>query len=245
MKKAIFLALSISLFSSSLYSASSAHAATVKSYNLDISSIDVSQIKDPQEKAAFEKFKQMLESEDAKKLIDGLKAYRDYYQVDSNGYYFVKEADKYIPADVYKLMSETFESANEELNKPEAKKVKQKSSSKVEGPVYYPDPGETTKYYGYHSKTYYFQGSNWDVGDWLYLSDEDTRWVVNVLIASTVFSYVLGKVLSLFPQTKGLALSADVITFMCGAGAAYLSNKNEGKGIYIRAYSGGIYCRAR
>ncbi|WP_051353889.1 hypothetical protein [Brevibacillus agri] len=181
-------------------------------------------------------------------IFDAIEQYQNYYSVDKNGYHLNEEASQIIPEKTYKLLKETFDKTNEifktkQINRI-GKRVKGGEITSAEGfSTYAVDEGYT--YYGKDSDTYYYVGPNWDVGNWLYISDDDTRWLANVLVGVTLATTVAGIILSLFPATKGLAVSSAIIAAITGAGAAYIANVNKGYGIVVRAYSGGVTLKAR
>lgn len=234
MKKLSIGVLAVSLTVQSMLVAPMAYAQ-----NEDVS-VQVSVNQEELEKAK-EIYQEMMQSEEAKLLFDGLDTYKDYYTIKDNTYTFKDGAENVIPKETYNLMSETFKSANEELSKTKP------GTGGIIKPMY-EDPGTDSKYYGYDKKTYVYSNADFrNVGDWLYLSDGDTRKVVEWLMVAGGIAWFTGKILSLFPfpLAKGLTHSSEVISFLCGLQASYIGNLNRGNGIYVNIRSTGITVGAR
>lgn len=134
------------------------------------------------------------------------------------------------------MLEEVFNSANEEFTNEERRTLENRVSPMAVTEDYY---------YGHDRDTYVYSSSDWGVGEWWYFSDDDTRWLVEKLGIAAAISWFAGKILSLFPTTKGLGLSLEVSSVLFGLGATYISNKNKGYGVYVRIYSGGAYMRTR
>ncbi|TRY25807.1 hypothetical protein FOI68_11090 [Brevibacillus sp. LEMMJ03] len=246
MKKVLFVALSFSVMTASLYgvNATSAQASTQARTQTSVHN-QIKLLEDlnlPPE--TTQKIKKIMESKEAKLLFKGLDEYKQYYTVDENGYSFTKDAEKHIPKEIYVLLEDTFNQANEFGKK--SKKITSAEKINSPGPIVNaPDPGTGgTTYTGKDKKTYYYQGPNWDVGDWLYLSDNDTRKVIDVLIYTSAITTITAVVLGLFGQSLPAA-SATICSVIAGTAASVLSNRNKGNGVIIRVYSGGsaIYSR--
>ncbi|MBE5395448.1 hypothetical protein [Brevibacillus borstelensis] len=182
-----------------------------------------------------------------KQIFDSIEKYKDYYTIDEKGYHLTKEAKNVIPDKTYNLLKDTFEQTNvifkERENNTIGNKVKGNNTIGDEVSTLGNDEGYT--YYAYDKDTYYYEGPNWDVGNWLYISDDDTRWLANAMAAVSAASALASIILSLFPPTKGLAISSSIISLIFNLGATYISNKNKGYGIVVRAYSGGVTLKSR
>ncbi|MGE5701285.1 MAG: hypothetical protein ACM32O_02045 [Clostridia bacterium] len=194
-----------------------------------------------------QKIAKMMESKEAKLLFDGLDNYQEYYTVDDNGYSFTKGAEENIPEEIYILLEDTFKQANEFIEKKKNReKINNPQKLKSSGAVVFaPDPGTGgTTITGKDTKTYYYQGPNWSVGDWLYVSDSDTRDIVEVLIYTSAITTVTAIVLGLFRAALPSA-SSYICALIAGTAAGVISNRNLGKGVIFRVYSGGsaIYSR--
>ncbi|WP_400164145.1 hypothetical protein ACAF76_014115 [Brevibacillus sp. TJ4] len=236
MKKVLFVALSFSLMATSMYevNAKKAHASERTVIQNELENVKLSA-------ETYEKIEKIMESKEAKLLFEGLDNYKKYYVVDENGYSFTKDAEENIPKEIYILLEDTFKQANEF-----SEKFTYSQELKSSGPIVFaPDPGTGGKTYaGKDKETYYYEGPNWDVGYWLYLSDEDTRDVVDILIYTTAISTITAVVLALFRASLPSS-SATICSVIAATGASIISNRNKGNGVIIRAYSGGaaIYSR--
>lgn len=237
LKKSIFLLLSLSLFSvSALIPTNYAHANVQVDPTFDEKSFYEELQIDPEAKKAYQQLNDIFESKEFKTIQEALKQYGDLIYSDETGYHFKEGAEKEIPEETYVLLEEVFNSANEEFTNEERRTLENRVS-----------PLGVTEdyYYGHDDDTYVYSNGDWDVGEWWYFSDDDTRWLVEKLAIAATISWFAGKILSLFPATKGLGLSLEVASVLFGLGATYIANKNKGYGIYVRIYSGGVYMRAR
>ncbi|WP_411503265.1 hypothetical protein [Brevibacillus centrosporus] len=244
MKKALFVALSLSLVTSAMYgaNANTAHASEKATHVSEKTIIqnELENLNLPVE--TQEKIQKLMESKEAKLLFEGLDDYKEYYTVDESGYHFTKDAKENIPEEIYILLEDTFKQANEFSKGISKSKSKLNSSGPI---VYAPDPGTGgTTYTGKDKQTYLYVGPNNDVGVWLYMSDDDTRTIIDVLIYTAAITTITATVLALFKQALPAA-SATVCSVIAGTAASVLSNRNKGNGVIVRAYSGGsaIYSR--
>lgn len=198
-----------------------------------------------EQSAELTKFNEIMNSNEAKLIMSGLENYQQYYYIDNEGYKFTEDAKEVIPDNIYNLLKEVFISANEEFAKKDNEYELNLNSLNITS-----NDGVTPMSYvieenGYNEGTYYYYNGNFDIGHFYYISDEDTDFIVNSLIVSTVVSYILGKLLSLWPPTALLGMSFEATSVLCAAGSAYVSNMNNGYGIFIRIYSGGAYIGTR
>ncbi|MGG1443477.1 hypothetical protein ABE354_15755 [Brevibacillus laterosporus] len=233
MKKSIFVALSLSIFTSSLY-----FAVPISAHTSNITQA-TNKLNLPNETA--EKIHEIMESEDAKLLFKGLDDYKQYYSVGNKGYYFTDKARENIPTETYALMEDTFRQANKLIKE---RVISDKPSNELSPSAIPPEHEDSTKYQGKSKQTYIYDNPNWDVGLWFYANDDDTRAVVDVLIVATGVTAVASVILSLFMGPLPAASSA-LCSAIAGTAASLVSNKNKGNGVIFRVYSGGFMMKSR
>ncbi|MDH4620210.1 hypothetical protein [Brevibacillus sp. AY1] len=241
MKKSIFMALSITLASVTFFSSMNAAHANSSPTQLSIEQSILEKLdNDPDAYEVVEKMNKYIESDEFQKIKEGLEKYNEWFYLGEKGYEFKKDAKKEIPKEIYKLLEEVFESANEEIVANSNYSVRDAEIQPMGN-----DEGHT--YYGDDHDTYVYIGPNFDVGEYWYFSDDDTRWLVEKLLVAATITWFAGKILSLFPYefAKKLSSSADVAAYMIAAGAAVISNKNKGYGVYVRIYSKGTQFGSR
>ncbi|WP_217561732.1 hypothetical protein [Paenibacillus sp. GbtcB18] len=175
---------------------------------------------------------------EAKSIFSDLETYESFYTRESGIYYWNEGANQKVPKAVFDKLSEVFDVANSITREDQLKQQEnQQENQQIEDgrtvtPFYY---AEDLTEYGTDSSNYWYHHGSPDIGDWLYLNDDSTRKIINLVYVGSVVVGISGYILSKIPGWARIAgYCADIVAMIAAGSASVFSNTNKGNGLWFR-----------
>ncbi|MBV6716906.1 hypothetical protein [Paenibacillus chitinolyticus] len=174
---------------------------------------------------------------EAKRIFSDLETYESFYTREAGMYHWNEDANQKIPKEVFDKLSEVFDVANsitkeDQLKQNEEQESQQAKDERGVTPFYY---AEDLTEYGTESSNYWYHHGSPDIGDWLYLNDDSTRKIINLVYVGSVVAGIAGFILSKIPGWARIAgYCAEIVSMIAAGSASVFSNTNKGNGLWFR-----------